>query len=69
MIITAQQRYQGCLPGLAAGDAVGSVAEFKPRDSFATVTDIVGGGKWGLDPGQRTDDTWLALCLGGRIIA
>ena len=66
---TTQQRYQGCLLGLAAGDAVGTVAEFKPRGSFPPVTDMTGGGTCGLQPGQWTDDTSMALCLADSLIA
>ncbi len=66
---TTQQRYQGCLLGLAVGDAVGTVAEFKPRGSFPPVTDMTGGGTWGLQPGQWTDDTSMALCLADSLIA
>ncbi len=45
------------------GDAVGTTVEFCPRGSFAPVTDLVGGGPFGLQPGQWTDDTSMALCL------
>lgn len=55
--------FRGCLLGLAVGDAVGTTVEFKPRGSFPTVTDMVGGGPFGLQPGQWTDDTSMALCL------
>lgn len=68
-MITMQRRYRGCLLGLAAGDAVGTVAEFKPRGSFPPVTDMTGGGTWGLEPGQWTDDTSMALCLADSLIA
>jgi ADP-ribosyl-[dinitrogen reductase] hydrolase len=37
-------RYRGCLLGLAAGDAIGTAVEFRPRGSFAPVTDMTGGG-------------------------
>ena len=56
-------RYQGCMVGLAVGDAVGTTVEFRPRDSFPPVTDMVGGGPFGLNPGEWTDDTSMALCL------
>jgi len=59
-----QTRARGCLLGLAAGDAVGTTVEFKPRGSFKPLTDMVGGGPFGLKPGQWTDDTSMALCLG-----
>ena len=68
-MLTTHQRYQGCLLGLAAGDAVGTVAEFKPRGSFRPVTDMTGGGPFRLQPGQWTDDTSMALCLADSLIA
>ena len=42
--MTLIDRVRGCLPGLAAGDAVGTTVEFKPRSSFRPLTDMVGGG-------------------------
>ena len=54
--------------GLAVGDAVGTTAEFKPRNSFARVTDMVGGGPFNLAPGQWTDDTSMALCLATSLV-
>ncbi len=57
-------RGRGCLLGLAVGDAVGTAMEFSPRGSFAPLTDLVGGGPFRLAPGQWTDDTSMALCLG-----
>jgi ADP-ribosyl-[dinitrogen reductase] hydrolase len=57
-------RARGCLLGLAVGDAVGTTVEFKPRGSFRLLPDMVGGGPFGLQPGQWTDDTSMALCLG-----
>ncbi|HEY9737660.1 MAG TPA: ADP-ribosylglycohydrolase family protein [Trichocoleus sp.] len=62
------ERFRGCLLGLAAGDAVGTTAEFKPRGTFSPVTDMVGGGPFGLKPGQWTDDTSMALCLATSLI-
>lgn len=61
-------RYRGCLLGLACGDAVGTTVEFQPRGSFAPVTDMVGGGPFGLRPGEWTDDTSMALCLAHSLI-
>ena len=58
-----QERFEGCLLGLAAGDALGTSVEFKPRGSFTALNDMVGGGPFRLAPGQWTDDTSLALCL------
>jgi len=68
IVSDVQDRFRGCLLGLAAGDAIGTAVEFKARGSFAPVTDIVGGGPFGLKPGQWTDDTSLALCLAESLI-
>ena len=68
MIIDAGERCRGCLLGLAVGDAVGTTVEFRPRGSFEPVTDMVGGGPFGLEPGQWTDDTSMALCLAESFI-
>ena len=61
-------RFRGCLLGLAIGDAVGTTVEFKSRGSFSPVTDMIGGGVFGLQPGQWTDDTSMALCLATSLI-
>jgi ADP-ribosylglycohydrolase len=66
--ISRKDRFQGALLGLAAGDAVGTAVEFKARGSFPTVTDMTGGGPFSLKPGQWTDDTSMALCLGQSLI-
>ncbi len=58
-----EERFKGALLGLACGDAVGTTVEFKPRGTFAPVTDMVGGGPFALHPGEWTDDTSMALCL------
>ncbi|WP_083803930.1 MULTISPECIES: ADP-ribosylglycohydrolase family protein [Desulfonatronospira] len=55
--MTTQDRFRGCLAGLAAGDAVGTTVEFMPRGSFEPLRDMVGGGPFNLRPGQWTDDT------------
>lgn len=59
---------RGCLLGLAVGDAIGTTVEFEPRGSFAPLTDMVGGGPFQLQPGQWTDDTSMALCLGASLL-
>ncbi len=66
--ISIEDRFIGCLLGLAVGDAVGAAVEFKPRGSFTPITDMVGGGPWSLSPGQWTDDTSMALCLAESLI-
>lgn len=62
------ERYQGCLLGLACGDAVGTTVEFRTRGSFEPVTDMVGGGPFGLTAGEWTDDTSMALCLAASLL-
>lgn len=61
-------RYQGSLLGLAIGDALGAPIEFRPPGTFTLITTFQGGGTHGLEPGQWTDDTSLALCLAESLI-
>jgi len=61
-------RYRGTLLGLAVGDALGTTLEFRKPGSFLPVTDMVGGGPFGLAPGQWTDDTSMALCLAESLV-
>ncbi len=63
-----RDRYRGALLGLAVGDAVGTTLEFKSPGSFERHTDMVGGGPFGLKPGEWTDDTSMALCLAESLI-
>lgn len=61
-------RFQGCLLGLACGDAVGTSVEFSPRGSFQPLVDMTGGGPFNLAPGEWTDDTSMALCLATSLV-
>jgi ADP-ribosylglycohydrolase len=61
-------RYRGSLLGLAAGDALGTTLEFSRPGSFQPLTDMTGGGPLGLEPGEWTDDTSMALCLAESLI-
>jgi len=63
-----RDRYRGALLGLACGDAVGTTVEFQPRDSFAPLQGMVGGGPFALAPGRWTDDTSMALCLAESLV-
>ena len=67
-MLDRKQRYQGCLLGLATGDAVGTTVEFSERGSFVPLTDMIGGGPFKLKPGQWTDDTSMALCLAHSLL-
>lgn len=61
-------RFHGCLLGLAVGDAVGASVEFQARGTFEPVTDLTGGGPYGLPAGAWTDDTSMALCLATSLL-
>ena len=58
-----RDRAVGALVGLAVGDALGTTLEFKARDTYPHLTDMVGGGPFRLNPGEWTDDTAMALAL------
>jgi len=60
--------YRGALLGLAVCDALGTTLEFKSPGSFKPIADNVGGGPFGLKPGQWTDDTSMALCLAESLV-
>jgi ADP-ribosyl-[dinitrogen reductase] hydrolase len=66
--MNTQDRCRGAMIGLAACDALGTTLEFKPPGTFTPVTDITGGGPFGMKPGQWTDDTSMALCLAESLI-
>jgi ADP-ribosylglycohydrolase len=61
-------RYRGALIGLAVGDALGTTLEFKAPGTIEPITDKIGGRPFGLEPGQWTDDTSMALCLAESFI-
>jgi len=66
--IPALARHEGCLLGLAAGDALGTTLEFKSPGTFKPIKDMDGGGPFSLKPGQWTDDTSMALCLAESLL-
>jgi ADP-ribosyl-[dinitrogen reductase] hydrolase len=57
-------RYHGALLGLT----LGSTLEFKTPGTFKPLSDMVGGSPFNLQPGQWTDDTSMALCLGESLV-
>ena len=66
-------RAQGCLLGQLAGDALGSLVEFKTpehilREHPDGVRNLVDGGTWNTIAGQPTDDSEMALLL-ARLLA
>lgn len=66
--IEEKDRCLGCLVGLAVGDALGTTLEFRSPGTFEPISDLVGGGPFGLDAGQWTDDTSMALCLAASLV-
>lgn len=62
-----RSRARGCLVGLAVGDALGAAVEFQPSGTFAPVTGMRDGGPHGLEAGEWTDDTAMALALADSI--
>ena len=67
-MLLLKDRFLGSLLGLATGDALGTTLEFKAPGTFAPIADMVGGGPFGLRPGQWTDDTTMALCLAESLV-
>ncbi|CAF0835890.1 unnamed protein product [Adineta ricciae] len=67
---TQVRRFIGSIFGLAVGDALGARVEFRPYEYLVNnpVKDMKGGGTWGLEAGQWTDDTSMALCLAASLI-
>lgn len=63
-----RERAIGSLLGLAVGDALGTALEFSTRDSRPRLTGMEGGGPFGLEPGQWTDDTSMALALAESLL-
>ncbi|WP_008294149.1 ADP-ribosylglycohydrolase family protein [Congregibacter litoralis] len=66
--VDIKDRGLGALLGLAVGDALGTTLEFKSPGTFEPISDMMGGGPFGLKPGQWTDDTSMALCLAASLI-
>ena len=60
---------RGALLGLAVGDALGTTLEFSTKDNYTPLTDMVGGGPFGLKPGEWTDDTSMALALADSLLS
>ncbi len=65
-----EEKVVSSLVGLAIGDALGASVEFRPRQYLLEhpVNDMQSGGTWGLNAGQWTDDTSMALCLASSLI-
>lgn len=70
--MTAHDRIQGCLLGLACGDALGRPVEFVDADRIAAthgrVTEMLSDGTPGQPRGTITDDTEMALCIARSLV-
>lgn len=66
-LMSKTDRQRGALLGLAVGDALGAAVEFDVAGAFEPVTGYRGGGPHGLDAGEWTDDTSMALALADSI--
>jgi hypothetical protein len=66
MTLTAAQLDRACgvLLGTAAGDALGAPYEFGPPRGSELEVAMVGGGAFGWNPGEWTDDTSMAIAIG-----
>jgi len=58
-----KNKVKGAYFGLFVGDALGTTLEFKDRDTYEHITDMVGGGPFNLQPGEWTDDGSMAMAL------
>lgn len=66
-------RAQGCLLGQLAGDALGSLVEFRRAEEILReypdgVRDLADGGYWNTIAGQPTDDSEMALSLARLLV-
>jgi ADP-ribosyl-[dinitrogen reductase] hydrolase len=59
----SHDRAAGVLLGQACGDALGVPYEFGPALPPDVVPQMTGGGPFGFDPGEYSDDTAMAVCI------
>ena len=72
-----RDRAVGVVLGAAVGDALGAPFEFAPRGTFSArlpdrrpdgAGDMIGGGAFGWEPGEFTDDTQMGLALAASLL-
>lgn len=59
----------GGMLGVHCGDSLGATYEFSAPNIGPPLRDIVGGGPFGWDPGDATDDTDLTICVARGYVA
>lgn len=62
-------RALGAVVGLAVGDALGATLEFAPVDPRRFHSEMLGGGPFGVRPGEWTDDTAMTLALADSLLS
>lgn len=62
-------RIAGVLVGTACGDALGAGYEFGPPMDDSVSVSMIGGGPFGFDPGEWTDDTSMAIAIAETAIS
>ncbi|MDO5538142.1 MAG: ADP-ribosylglycohydrolase family protein [Desulfovibrionaceae bacterium] len=70
---TVRERARGCLLGQLAGDALGSLVEFRSPEQIRRlypegVRRLADGGTWDTVAGQPTDDSEMALLLARMLV-
>ncbi|MEI6375077.1 MAG: ADP-ribosylglycohydrolase family protein [Actinomycetes bacterium] len=68
MTAARDDRIAGTLVGLACGDALGAPYEFHPALVRDEPIGMIGGGGFGWQPGEWTDDTSMALVIAQAIV-
>jgi ADP-ribosyl-[dinitrogen reductase] hydrolase len=75
--VPSRDRAIGCLLGAAVGDALGAPFEFLPGGVYARrfpaperggTGELIGGGRFGWEPGEFTDDTQMGLVMARSIL-
>jgi ADP-ribosyl-[dinitrogen reductase] hydrolase len=65
-----ENRVVGAVVGAAVGDALGAPYEFGPAGALSrTGEEMLGGGGFGWEPGEWTDDTQMGLHLAASLLA
>lgn len=66
-VVSKRDRYEGCLLGLALGDALGAPIEWA-KPGFVPITELRASVTHGLALGEWTDDTSMALATAHSLI-